>query len=502
MAFVPASPACRWVKAMLALAFVVIMFSGSTWLSIVNPRAALFTVIFLTPWGGLDIDVGLRIVAWQLVLAPLCILTALRLTQPGWRPPHLAGGSLLAVLALYATCWSLLQLGVLPLVAAGDSVWRGAQARAVIQIMLFLFSLSPVVLVPWLFNGAEDLKRALRIYIASLLVLGVIGWFQIILWYGFGTNPMPVGAFNLALGGSEDFVREGQFSFEVFKIYRMNSLAGEPRGLAVPLILGMLFIQAIALATRDIPGWTLSGIWVFLLLTTLATFSTSAALIWPIATAALLPVMWVFGIKVQRSQRAIVAGALAVILPIVIGIGAAEASGIPVLDLLAERTLDRLTNDGAVEDFDLAITDYLRANPASAATGVGLGNAHLYATPYLDPLFALYAEGAIFTGKTSVVKIVSELGFIGLGLFLLWYVTLTFRTRDATRGQPDLAATVPIAMMALAVLLNTNQIFTEVWTIAGGMMMLVAAQRRTAATRPAPPPLQGQLQPAPATLPA
>lgn len=471
------------------------MFTSMTWLSIVNPRAALFTVIFLIPWGGLDVDVGLRIVAWQLVLAPLCIVTALRLTQPGWRPPRLAGGALLAVLAFYAVSWSLLQLGLLPLVAAGDSVWRGPQARAIIQIMLFLFSLSPVVLVPWLFNGADDLKRAIRIYFASLLVLVLIGWFQIILWYGFGTNPLPVGAFNLALGGSEDFVREGQFSFEVFKIYRMNSLAGEPRGLAIPLILGMLFIQAIALATRDVPGWTLGGIWVVLLLSTLATFSTSAALIWPIATAALLPVMWLFGIKVQRSRRSIVAGALAIILPIVVGIGAAEASGIPVLDLLAERTIERLTNDGAVEDFDLAITDFLRANPAAAATGIGLGNAHLYATPYLDPLFALYAEGAVFTGKTSVVKIVSELGFIGLGLFLLWYVTLTFRARDALRHQPDLIALVPIAMMTLAVLLNTNQVAAETYTIAGGMMMLVAAQRRAAAARLIPAPPLGQPQP-------
>jgi hypothetical protein len=483
-AFAPASPAIRWIETMLALVFIAVMFSGFSWLSAVNPRAALFSAIFLIPWGGLDVDIGLRVVAWQVALAPLCLVTVLRLTQPGWQPPQLAGGSLLSVLVLYAISWSLLQLGFLPNVAAGDSVLRGPQARAIIQILLYLFALSPVVLVPWLLNGADDLKRVLRIYLASLVVLALIGWFQLALWYGFGTNPLPVGAFNVALGGSEALVHEGQFAFELFNIYRMNSLAGEPRNLATALVLGMLFIQAIVLATKSVPGWKLGGMWLLFLLSVLTTFSTSAALIWPVATFALLPVMWVFGIKVQRSSRSMLIGVLAIVMPLVVGIGVAEARGIPVLDLLAERTLDRLTNDGAVEDFDLAITDYLRAHPAAAVTGVGLGNAHLYATPYLDPVFALYAEGTVFTGKTSVVKMVSEIGFVGLGLFLAWYLTLVFRTRDAVRGHPDLAASVPIAMMTLAVFLNTNQTTGETWTVAGAMMLLVAAHRQSRAALP------------------
>jgi hypothetical protein len=462
---------------MLAIAVLLTLFAGATWLSAVNPRAALLLIIFLVPWGGLVVDVGLRVVAWQLVLAPLCLTTLVRLSQPGWSPPRLVCGSLLGALALWAVCMSLLQLGFLPGVGSAGGVLRGPAARAIVQILFYLFGLSLAVLIPWLLNGIDDLKRAVRLYICSVVVLAIIGWLQLVIWYSTGSNPLPINVVSDALGGIAA-TYEGYFGFDAFTIYRMNSLAGEPRNLATALVLAMLIIQSIAMATPQVPGRKLAVIWVFMLISTLATFSTSAAVIWPVATATLLPVMWVLGIKVQRSRKSIIAGVLALVVPVTLGIVAAEAYGIPVLDLLAERTLERLTSDGAVEDFDLAITDYLRSDPAAAVTGVGLGNAHLYAMPFLDPLFALYAEGTVFTGKTTVVKMVSEIGAIGFGLFLLWYLSLVWQTRQVVRGHPEVAAAVPMAMMTIAVYLNTNQIAGEALLMAGGMALLVASLRQ------------------------
>lgn len=462
---------------MLAITVLLTLFAAATWLAAVNPRWAMLLVIFLMPWVGLVIDVGLRVLAWQLVLAPLCLMTLLRLCQPGWNPPRLAGGTLLAALALYAVCLSLWQLGFLPGVGNTGGALRGPAARAVVQIVFYLFALSLAVLVPWLLNGIDDLKRAVRLYICSAVVLAIIGWIQLAIWYSTGSNPLPINIVSDALGGVAA-TYEGYFGFNAITIYRMNSLAGEPRNLATALVLAMLMIQSIAIATPKVPGRKLAAIWFFLLVSVLATFSTSAAVIWPVATAALLPVMLVMGIRIQRSRRSIIAGVLAIVVPVTLGIVAAEAYGIPVLDLLAERTLERLTSDGAVEDFDLAITDYLRSQPSAAVTGVGLGNAHLYAMPYLDPLFALYAEGTVFTGKTTVVKMVSEIGFIGFGLYLAWYLSLVWQTRQAVRNRPELAAAVPMAMMTLAVYLNTNQIGGEALLMGGGMALLVGTLRQ------------------------
>ena len=394
-----------------------------------------------------------------------------------------AGGLLLAMI-LHGMVWSLLQIAFIPIVQVGDSVLRGPTARASIQVALFVFNLSPAIHVPLLLHGDAQIRQALRLYLVSLVVLAAIGWLQIASWYGLGFNPIPVGALSIALGGTDVYIREGQFLFDSLNIYRMNSFAGEPRNLGTALVLGMLFVQAIALATRTIPAGRLALLWAFFLASTAATFSTSAALTWVIGTAALLPVMWVFGIRIQRSTTSILAGLLILVVPIGIGIVTAEAAGIPVLNLIAERTLDRIDSNGAVEDYDLAITDYLRDNPVAALTGTGLGNAHLYATPYLDPVFAAYAEGQVFTGKTSVVRIVSELGFIGLALFLAWYLWLVIRVRALTIADPQMIAAVPIAMMSLAVFLATNQVAGEAWTMAGALAALIAA--RQPALRPLP----------------
>jgi hypothetical protein len=468
----------------MAIAVILVILAGMTWLSALHPRAALLVVIFLTPWGGLEFDAGLRLTAYQLALLPLCLVTLVRATQPGWAPPRLFGGGLLLALALYAIVWSLLQIGVIPNVKVGSSVLRGPTPRALLQIVLFIFSLAPAILAPMLLRDSADVRQALRIYLTSLLVLAVIGWMQILSWYGLGYNPIPVGAVSIALGGTDAYIRQGQFVFDSLNIYRMNSFGGEPRNLATSLVLGLFFVQAIGLATPVIAARRLAAIWGFLFLSTAATYSTSGAVLWGVGTAALLPIMLVFRIPLQRSPSSILIGLAVIIVPLALGIGIAEARGIPVLDLVAERTLDRLDSVGAVEDFDLAITDYLLARPTSIIVGTGLGNAHLYATPYLDPLFALYAEGQIFTGKTSVVRIISEIGVIGMALFLAWYLWLAINTRGATAGEPQMAATVPIAMVTLASFLVTNQLAGEIWTL-GGVMALLCGAKAAARGRPA-----------------
>jgi hypothetical protein len=461
----------------MALLFIAVWTAALTSLAALRPGAAVLMMVFFAAWGGLDIDIGLRLTLFQLTLAPLCLVVLLRLTQPGWDPPRIAAGGLLLVLVLHAIIWSLLQFGFFPIVSVGDSAARAPNARAITQILVFLLTLAPAVIVPWLATSTAAVERLFRVYLASLVVLAGIGWLQLAIWYGLGFNPIPIGAFGVALGGAETYVREGRFSFESLNIYRMNSFAGEPRQLGIAMVLGMLFIQAVALARRVPPDWRLAALWVFFLASTIATFSTSAAIAWALGTAVLLPTLWLFGIPLQRQAGTLAAGALAIMLPLGLATAAAEANGIPILDLLAERTFERLESSGAVEDHDLAIIDYLKAAPASAVTGVGLGNAHLYATPYLDPLFALYSEGQVFVGKTSVVRMISELGLIGFGLFMLWYLGLAGQTRRAIGDDPELAAAVPIAVAMLMVFMLTSLLTNELYTVAGAMAALCGARR-------------------------
>lgn len=465
----------------MATLAVLLALAAMTVFAAIDLRAALLVSVFLLPWSGLDVDVGLRVTMYQVALAAVVIVSFLRLTQPGARPPPIAAGGLFAALLLYATIWSLLQLGFIPQVKVGDSALRGPTARAIIQIMLFVFAVSPVFLAPFIITRQDDILRMGRLYLASMTVLAVIGWLQLAVWYTTGSNPIPIEAFNAALGGSNSAAISGAFGFEALNIYRMNSLAGEPRELASGVTIALVMIQAQALATPRIAAGRLAFLWIFLFLTLLATFSTSGLALWLAASLILVPACWLFGVPIARSPRQLLGAGLAVALPFALAIAALEISGFAILSLLAERTIERLGSDGAIEDFDLAILAYLAADPAASVTGVGLGNAHLYATPYLDPLFAVYAEGNVFNAKSYYLRLISEIGLIGLLLFLAWYGWLAVKTRLALPAEPPLGAIIPMAGATLAITLGNATVIPHLFVVAGAMTALCAIAQRQAA---------------------
>ncbi len=230
-----------------------------------------------------------------------------------------------------------------------------------------------MLLIPVLVTNQEDVLKMGRIFIAGAVVLSVIGWGQLLLWYATGQNPLPIGAFGNALGGSYAEARSGSFALDALNIYRMNSLAGEPRDLGIAVIIAMIALQSQALVARRPAAGRLLAVWAFLFVTMLATLSTSAIGLWIIASLALLPGCWLFGVPVMRTGRQLAAVALGIIVPLLLLIAGLETSGIPILDILAERTIERLGADGAIEDFDLAIMSFLQTDPQAIIAGCRAG---------------------------------------------------------------------------------------------------------------------------------
>ncbi len=458
---------------MLAILVVLGLLSGFIVVAARDLRLATLVAVFLLPWSGLLVDIGLQVNAYQIALAALAIVSAVRLTQPGLRPVPVAAGTLLAIFALYAIIDSLLQIGIIPLDYVGVNGLRGPTTRAIVQIPLFLFAISPIILFPLAIRRIADVLLIGRLFVASVVVLAAIGWLQLAVWYATGTNPIPLGAVASALGNNID-VHSGSFALDALNIYRINSFCYEPRDLGVNVMLAMLVIEAYALVAPRPQGLPLAGLWLFLFLTLLATFSTSALGLLIITSAVLVPGCWLFGVRIRRSGRTLIGGALAIVVPLLVLVIGLEAAGVPVFELLAARTVERLTSDGAIEDFDLAIISYLTANPAAALSGVGLGNIHLYATPYLDPLFALYAEGQIFVAKTGYLRFVSELGIIGLGLLLGWYLGLVIAVRRVIPPGSILMVVIPLAGAVLAAAMGSYQVMPQTYALAGGLAALWA----------------------------
>ncbi len=450
-------------------------FTAMLALSIRAPRAALLVTVFLVPWNGLDVDIGLRVSAYQIAVAALLLVTGARSLQPGWRPARPAAGRLLVGFMVFAVLLSMVQVAFIPEADIATGALRTPVVRAVIQVGLFVFSISPALLIGWMMRSEDDVRTLLRTYLLSVVLLGLIGWLQLVVWYGTGTNPLPVGAVNEWLGGGGE-TRQGTFDFAALAINRMNSFAGEPRQLGGALVVAMLLIQSVMLFARA-PDWRrLAPLWAYLLITAIATYSTSAVAIWLVGTSVQATLPRLLGARIQRSPGQLLAAVMAVAVPVALAIVVAEARGIPVIDLIADRTINRIEDNGAVEDFDLAILDYFRAHPESAVLGTGLGNAHLYAAPYLQPQFLWYAEGVVFTAKPQYLRLISEVGLVGLALFLAWYAALLIDvTRAVRRTGSALAPLIPAAVMTLAVFLATGQVAGEFWTMAGALMVAASA---------------------------
>lgn len=465
----------------MAFAFIALFLAATTLLAVVDLRRALLFSVFLLPFTGLDVDVGLRITLYQVAMLAVVLVCILRLTRPGFAPPPLAAGWLFGIFLLWAVIWSLLQLGYIPQPKVGDSVLRSPSARAVIQIMLFIFAISPVIITPMALDRIDDIGRMARSYMAGVITLVIIGWMQLAVWYATGSNPIPIEAFNGWLGGANAGDVSGTFGFEALNIYRMNSFAGEPRELGSAISLALLLLQSYALVAKRPGGWPLLLLWLLLFVTLLTTFSTSGLLLWGAASLTLVPACWLFRIPIERSAGQIIGAVATILVPALLIIAVIQQSGFDIIGLLAERTTERLGSDGAIEDFDLAILDFFAANPSMLPAGTGLGNAHLYATPYLDPLYALYAEGNVFVAKTLYLRLISEIGLIGFALFLLWYFWLALQTRLSMVMPTSYAAIIPMAGAMLTVNFGTVLVTAMTFAMAGAMAALYAINHQTQA---------------------
>lgn len=465
---------------MTAFALIFALAVISFWLSLQRPRLILYTAVFLAPWQGLDVDVGLRITAYLVVFTPLAVVTLLRVLEKGTLafPLTRAYGYFL-LFAVYAVVWSLFQLPFLPHAEVAGGEFRSPVFRAVMQIPMFLVSISPVFLVPQLLRHPTQLISLARVYLLSSTVLAVLGWVQLFTWYSTGWNPMPIGLTDSLLGGMGEGVREGMFEYESL-IYRMNSLAGEPKNLGAALAVAMLFIQA---------WWHNGGrrttrtllLWLFLAASGIATFSTTAIYLWLIGSVALAILTLTRAFRRHYGwRRAQLGSALSLIL-IITGVttvatySSTSAESGSLIGLLHTRTIGR---EGIVEDFDDAVLQYLADEPMKAILGVGMGNVHLYADAYLATAVAIYAGGTSFVAKSGYLRTVSELGILGLALWFTWALR-QIREAGMVLGsaypQKDdlLLMAIPNASLIMILLfLGSGMVATQFYFVVGACAVL------------------------------
>lgn len=389
-----------------------------------RPVLMFYIAAFVAPWQDLMVDVGLRLTLYTLAMVGF-IVAMLRHGWGRWRSVLSARVWWpLAALLSWAVVWSLSQVPTAANVQISGGVLRSPAIRPLVQAASFALMVFPVIVAPFVLSRREQLARMAAAYLGSMLILLLIGWWQFIVANTSGYNPLPMGAVNAWFGGiggvERDAIDLGQGGRVM---YRMSSLGGEPRWLAQSIGTVLLLLQIGWMAGRLRVSFLSVLLYGFFFASLVATQAMSGLYLWILGASVLL-VYHVLHRQPRRDamariQKWFIASALA--LAGVLGwlLSQPSVHDDKILGFVA-YWLQRIASRGFIADFDVVVLDFLKAEPLRALFGVGLGNVHFYADAYLSPYFREFAGGTSFVADSGWLRLTSELGLVGLGLFLWW----------------------------------------------------------------------------------
>jgi hypothetical protein len=415
------------VAAILGFAFFALKF----------PTKALAVTTFSLPWMGVSVDIGLTVTPTRIFVAGCLIAFGVRilLQRQTFQPS--------ATFFLYIA-WSLAVSVVYIFVLLQQSTasgFRSPAVRAFFQIFMFALEIGPVFFIPVLLQSFADIFRLGRIYVVSLVALAAVGWVQVGTWIATGVDLTPIGFVNGVLMGTN--VRSALMKMGA-PLLRMTSFGGEPKMLGQSLVIGLLILQAAYIA-RAGNQWIQRYVWGFLFVSMLLTFSTSAYYIWVLGTLTMFLATLYLGSNQKPDLKVRRLATIFVLVGTVFGgvvtlQSSVEQQGYQGVGQTLEERFERkkkyeLFGVIPVEDFDRVILKMLLDKPGRATVGCGLGNAHLYARPYIEPWAWFYGLNNIFTAKTGGLLLISETGLFGLVFFLMWMLHLFRETKY--RSPPD-----------------------------------------------------------------
>jgi hypothetical protein len=155
----------------------------------------------------------------------------------------------------------------------------------------------------------------------------------------------------------------------------------------------------------------------------------------------------------------------------------------PIAQIFADRTLNRLTDESqgaGLEEFNIAIIEFLKESPKFLLTGVGMGSVHLFAMDYLPEVTKEYAKGVVFVAKSGALKWVSEWGVVSLSLWLVWmYGNLSQASRMLYKNRYySESIFISKTFVAVTLLWMLATYVTPQWMLAIGVMLSIVRMFR------------------------
>lgn len=280
-------------------------------------------------------------------------------------------------------------------------------------IKFFIFQISPILLLPYIIKDKKDIISAVSSYIFGLKTLTIIGIFQFGIYFLSGYDFLPYGLTenSEALSAKEDII------FSNIGFLRISALGGEPKGLAISLVIGITILSYLKLNKVNITS-RYSNLWIFLMCFVLFTTLSTGGLVLILVPFLVILFKYLFSLKKN---------VIRIFFLSICFLGFFSFFNNVIFTIIDTRILSR-SDVMFSEDIDESIWKFLTNNPEHIFFGTGLGNIHLYAYKYIDDI-NLYnlRMNEVFVSRYGYTKIISESGIIGFAFFLIFAFSVIFK---------------------------------------------------------------------------
>lgn len=289
-------------------------------------------------------------------------------------------------------------------------------------MFLYILYIVPVVFAATIIKERKEIRTLGKMLVCSIAVLAVLGLVQFIIWRFSGIDITPVYLLQQNIIETRTILLNSSGG----NILRIASMGGEPKHLAYSLVVG-LSIVAVEIINKGFKPILALLLFLFAAVL-LLTFSTQGYILVILNLVALF-IATIFVKEKIWFKRSIVFIFLAVAA---VGIFFHYFPG--YFDLSKQRSTGRVLGqadryltqqDGLflLQDSDKTIYDFFKDQPAFIPSGVGIGNIHIRARDYIPEYALSYIMIMPFSAKSGALRFVSDIGAIGLILFLLAYLT-------------------------------------------------------------------------------
>lgn len=374
---------------------------------IIRKKYNMFQVlIFVLPFLSWFYNIGLNLSIFQIVILLIIAMNLISTVLGNDKNIIHTKNSLVNIFLLYSIFITLFMSAFI----IKDFLQLGgffrSEGRFLSQIILWLLYFSLIPIAYNYIKSKDSIYLYLKTYLNAIIVLIILGWIQYSVYQLSGTDIFPIDFY------ADGTPRTGMWGYMGSGIFRICSLGGEPKGFSQSLVMAFFIIQVSNKFDYKYFKYDFL-LKILIVITIFMTLSTSGFVLFIILYFIYYISMVLLGlIQIKFTVKNIILSSL-----IFFSIFYLINDNLDFFTSVADQRL--LNRDIASEDFDQPIQDFLIAQPQYSIFGSGMGNIHNLAEGYISIKNRFYMENTIFVAKSGYLKIISELGFIGLSLFLL-----------------------------------------------------------------------------------